>query len=130
VIVGGELASRGKADHVDDGRKLGRRRRSWRRGPPTSRCCARSGPDFQAELLFHLASRQAELVHSLPDSIRRFEEAIDNGITWQEALNDVLTHNHENPRIDPIYPVMLGFYASPPPAPTSCAPSGMPPPAP
>lgn len=68
--------------------------------------------DFQAELLFHLTTRQAELVPSLPDSIRRFEEAIDNGLTWQEALNGVLTHNHENHRVDPIYRVMLGFYAS------------------
>lgn len=68
--------------------------------------------DFQAELLFHLTSRQAELVPGLPDSIRRFEEAVEKGITWQEALNDVLTDNHRNHRVDPIYRVMLGFYAS------------------
>lgn len=68
--------------------------------------------DFQADLLFHLTSRQAELVPGLPESIRRFKEAVDTGKTWQEALNDVLTDNHENHRVDPIYRVLLGFYAS------------------
>lgn len=68
--------------------------------------------DFQAELLFHLTSRQAELVPGLPDSIRRFQAAVEKGVTWQEALNDVLTDNHKNHRVDPIYRVMLGFYAS------------------
>jgi hypothetical protein len=68
--------------------------------------------DFQADLLFHLTSRQAELVPGLPESIRRFKEAVDSGTTWQEALNDVLTDNHENHRVDPIYRVLLGFYAS------------------
>jgi hypothetical protein len=28
-------------------------------------------------------------------------EAVDNGTTWQEALNDVLTDNHENRRVGP-----------------------------
>ncbi|MDW8810004.1 hypothetical protein P1P68_35725 [Streptomyces scabiei] len=68
--------------------------------------------DFQADLLFHLTSRQAELVPGLPESIRRFKEAVDSGTTWQEALNDVLTDNHENHRVDPVYRVLLGFYAS------------------
>lgn len=68
--------------------------------------------DFQAELLFHLTSRQAELVPDLPDSLRRFAEAVENGITWQAVLNDVLTDNHRYHRVDPIYRVMLGFYAS------------------
>jgi hypothetical protein len=68
--------------------------------------------DFQAELLFHLTSRQAQLVPSLSDSVRRFDKAVADGITWQDALNDVLGDNHENHRVDPIYRVMLGFYAS------------------
>lgn len=68
--------------------------------------------DFQAELLFHLTSRQAELVPSLPESIRRFEEAVENGVTWQQVLAEVLRDNHENHRVDPLYRVMLGFYAS------------------
>lgn len=68
--------------------------------------------DFQAELLFHLTGRQAELVPNLPESIRRFRKAVDSGTPWQEALNDVLTDNHENHRVDPIYRVLLGFYAS------------------
>jgi hypothetical protein len=68
--------------------------------------------DFQAELLFHLTTRQAELVPGLPESIRRFKEAVEQGITWQQVLNDVLSDNHRNHREDPIYRVMLGFYAS------------------
>ncbi|MEU3617928.1 hypothetical protein ABZ725_37265 [Streptomyces sp. NPDC006872] len=68
--------------------------------------------DFQAELLFHLTTRQAELVPTLPDSIRRFKEAVERGITWQEILNEVLNDNHQHHRMDPIYRVLLGFYAS------------------
>lgn len=68
--------------------------------------------DFQAELLFHLTTRQAELVPGLPESVRRFKEAAESGTTWQEALNAVLRDNHENHRVEPIYRVMLGFYAS------------------
>jgi hypothetical protein len=68
--------------------------------------------DFQAELLFHLTGRQAELVPDLPESIRRFRNAVESGTPWQEALNDVLSDNHENHRVDPVYRVLLGFYAS------------------
>lgn len=46
--------------------------------------------DFQADLLFHLTSRQAEPVPGLPESIRRFQGG---------------------GRQDPIYRVLLGFYA-------------------
>ncbi|WP_458247002.1 hypothetical protein [Streptomyces sp. MAI_2237] len=68
--------------------------------------------DFQAELLFHLTSRQAELVPSLDESIRIFQAATRSGTSWQDVLNEVLTANHEHHRTDPIYRVMLGFYAS------------------
>ena len=57
--------------------------------------------DFQAELLFHLTSRQAQLVPSLSDSVRRFDKAVADGITWQDALNDVLG---EQPREPPRRP--------------------------
>jgi hypothetical protein len=68
--------------------------------------------EFQAELLFHIAELQATLVPGLTDSTIRFKEGITAGVSIPELLRSILDQTHRNTRSDPIFRVVLSFYAS------------------
>jgi hypothetical protein len=65
--------------------------------------------DFQADLLFHLAERQATLVPGLAESIRRFDAAAAHGVPLEEVLCRTMDEVHRHYREDPLFRVELSF---------------------
>jgi hypothetical protein len=68
--------------------------------------------DFQADLLFHIADRQATLVPSLPKSIDGFRDASAHAVPLEEILRRTMEEAHRHYREDPLFRVELGFLIS------------------
>jgi hypothetical protein len=68
--------------------------------------------EFQADLLVHLAETFAVLVPGLPESLDRFHQAIAQDVPVTEMVRQVLSENHEYTRSQPLFRVILAFYAS------------------
>jgi len=68
--------------------------------------------DFQADLLVHLAERFSALVPGVPESLDRFAAAAAQGVPATEMVRQVLGENHEYTRNNPLFRVILTFYAS------------------
>ncbi|HEY6794415.1 MAG TPA: hypothetical protein VI248_07005 [Kineosporiaceae bacterium] len=71
-----------------------------------------SQADFQADLLFHIADLQSQLVPGLLESIRRFAEAAAQGVPLEEVfartMDEVLRHYRQ----DPLFRVEHSFLIS------------------
>jgi hypothetical protein len=65
--------------------------------------------DFQVDLLFHLAEKQAALVPSLPDSIELFDKAQAEGHTFEEVVVRTMAEVLHHYREDPLYRVELSL---------------------
>jgi hypothetical protein len=68
--------------------------------------------EFQADLLVHLAAKFAALVPGVPESLERFQQAAEQGVPVTEMVRQVLSENHEYTRSQPLFRVILTFYAS------------------
>jgi hypothetical protein len=68
--------------------------------------------DFQADLLFHIADRQATLVPDLAQSIQRFEHSSAQSVPLEEVLRRTMEEAHRHYREDPLFRVELGFLIS------------------
>jgi len=68
--------------------------------------------DFQADLLVHLADSFSVLVPGVPESLDRFAAAVADGVPVTEMVRQVLGENHEYTRANPLFRVILTFYAS------------------
>jgi hypothetical protein len=68
--------------------------------------------EFQADLLVHLAEEFAVLVPGVPESLDRFHQAVAQGVPVTEMVRQVLGENHEYTRSQPLFRVILTFYAS------------------
>jgi hypothetical protein len=68
--------------------------------------------DFQADLLFHIADRQATLVPSLADSIQSFQQASAHAEPLEQVLCRTMEEAHRHYREDPLFRVELGFLIS------------------
>ena len=68
--------------------------------------------DFQADLLFHIADRQATLVPGLADSIQRFQVASAEAVPLEEILCRTMEEVNRHYREDPLFRVELGFLIS------------------
>jgi hypothetical protein len=68
--------------------------------------------DFQVDLLFRIADRQATLVPGLADSITRFQQAAAQAVPLEEILCQTMEEVHRHYREDPLYRVELGFLIS------------------
>ena len=68
--------------------------------------------DFQADLLFHIADRQATLVPGLTDSIQRFQDASAHAVPLEQILCRTMEEVHRHYCEDPLFRVELGFLIS------------------
>ena len=68
--------------------------------------------EFQADLLVHLAEKFAVLVPGVPESLDRFQQAAAQDVPVTEIVRQVLGENHEYTRSQPLFRVILTFYAS------------------
>jgi len=68
--------------------------------------------EFQADLLVHLAEEFAVLVPGVPESLGRFQQAAAQDVPVTEMVRQVLRENHEYTRGQPLFRVILTFYAS------------------
>lgn len=68
--------------------------------------------EFQADLLVHLAETFAVLVPGVPESLDRFRQAVEQGVPVTEMVRQVLGENHQYTRNQPLFRVILTFYAS------------------
>lgn len=66
-------------------------------------------PDFQADLLLHVADLQAVLVPGLAVSVAWFREAAAQGIPLEVVLARLSEEVHRHYREDPLFRVELGF---------------------
>jgi hypothetical protein len=71
-----------------------------------------SQAEFQADLLVYLAEKFANLVPGAPETRRRFQDAAARGVPATETVRQVLGENHEHMRADPLFRIILTFYAS------------------
>jgi hypothetical protein len=71
-----------------------------------------SQADFQAELLFHIAERQATLVPGLATSILRFNQAAAEQVPLADVLLDTMEEVHRHYCEDPLFRVELSFMIS------------------
>lgn len=68
-----------------------------------------SQPDFQVDLLFHIAELQATLVPGLAESILRFERAHAADVPLETVLCQTMEEVHRHYREDPLYRVELSM---------------------
>jgi hypothetical protein len=71
-----------------------------------------SQPDFQADLLLHIAERESVLVPGLAESIRTFQEGAASGLPLEEVLSRTMERVFVHYLQDSLFRVQLSFLVS------------------
>lgn len=66
-------------------------------------------PDFQVDLLLHVAELQAQLVPGLDATVHRFREAAAGAVPLEQVLRELVEQVYRHYRDDPLFRVELSF---------------------